>query len=171
MQIRLFGLRHIQRQDTVLKLGGHLFGLHIAHVEAAAHGTGVTLPADVAALLVLLILIKTLCGLNSQVAIAQVNADLVFLEAGQIDRQLIAVFLLPDIGLHQILGVLAIQGAAALRDVHHAKGIVKEIIKQIFSKNAGQHKSFLHSNLLCSLRRGFLFFAPLFGTPTLYHDF
>ena len=92
-------------------------------------------------------------------------------EAGQIDRQLIAVFLLPDIGLHQILGVLAIQGAAALRDVHHAKGIVKEIIKQIFSKNAGQHKSFLHSNLLCSLRRGFLFFAPLFGTTTLYHDF
>ena len=41
-QLLLSGLRHIQRQDTVLKLGGHLFGLHIAHVEAAAHGTGVT---------------------------------------------------------------------------------------------------------------------------------
>lgn len=92
-QLLLSGLRHIQRQDTVLKLGGHLFGLHIPHVEAPAHGTGVTLPADVATLLVLLILIKTLCGLNGQVAIAQVNADLVFLEAGQIDRQLIAVFL------------------------------------------------------------------------------
>ena len=37
-----------------------------------------------------------------------VDLDVVLLEAGQIDRQLIAVFLLPDIGLHQILGVLAI---------------------------------------------------------------
>ena len=42
------------------------------------------------------------------------------------------------IGLHQVACMLAVQRAAC---VHHTKGIVKEIIKKIFTKNSRQHKS------------------------------
>ena len=67
------------------------FGLHIAHIEAAGTGTAVTLLPDVAALLVLLILIKTLGRANSQITVPQLQADFVLLEAGQVDVHLITV--------------------------------------------------------------------------------
>ena len=70
---------------------------------------------------------------------------LVLLEARQVDVQLIRAIHLADVGLHQVLCVLAVQGIASLRH-HHAERITEEIIKQVLTKNAGQHKSYLHSN-------------------------
>ena len=44
----LLVLRRGELQDAVLKLGGHIPGLHtLAHIEAAATGAGVPLLADV----------------------------------------------------------------------------------------------------------------------------
>ena len=88
----------------------------------------------------------------------------------QIHVQLIAVLGLPHVGLHQVLGVLAIQRIAAAPHGEAHKVIVKEIIKQTFTKHAGQHKSFLHSSHLFLALRGepHLLIRPLsLGTTML----
>ena len=135
-----------QLQNAVFKLGGHLAGLHVlAYIEAAAASTGIALLANILALLVALILVQALGRLDGQIAVLQLHIDLILLEAGQIDIQLVAVRGLPHIGLHQVLAVLAVQRVVTLGHYHHTKGIRKEIIKQVLTKNARQHKSYLHS--------------------------
>ena len=57
------GLGDEQLQNAVLILGLHILRLHIlAHIEAAAERTGVTLLADITALLILLVLVQSLGG-------------------------------------------------------------------------------------------------------------
>ena len=87
----------------------------------------------------------------------------------QIHVQLIAVLGLPHVGLHQVLGVLAVQRVAAVvPHGEHPKVITKEIIKQILTKNAGQHKSFLHS-LHSLMPCGRSSFEPLFLEQLCYN--
>lgn len=127
-QLLLVGLGDRQTQDAVLVLGGDVFrGDVLPDVEAPAAGTGVALLADVLAVLVLLVLVQTLGGLDGQVAVGDLHVDLVLLEAGQVDVQLIAVIGLPHVGLHQVLAVLAIQDIAAAGD--HGEGVGKEVIE------------------------------------------
>ena len=113
----------------------------LTHIEAAAHRTGVALLTDVAALLVLLVLVQTLSGVDGQITVLQLHLDLVLLKAGQVNVHQIGILRLADIGLHHVLGVLAIQGVVDAG--HHTKSVIEHIIEQILTKNAGQHKSFL----------------------------
>src|SRR5699024_4264617 len=53
-----------------------------------------------------------------------------------------------------MLGMLAVERIAATPSGEHGKIITEQIIKQVFTKNAGQHKSFLHFYYLSfALRR------------------
>ena len=72
-----FLLRNIQLQDTILELTMNvIFGNAVTDIEATAHRTAVTLLADVVALLIGFILIKTLrCG-NGQVTILQLTTKM-----------------------------------------------------------------------------------------------
>ena len=100
--------------------------------EAAAAGAGIALPADVpSCLLLLLILIQTFGSLNGQITILQRNLDLIFLEAGQINDQLIVVIGLLDIGLHYIMCMSAIQFLLylILCSVVKERYIIKKVIK------------------------------------------
>ena len=139
-------LGHGQSQNAILILGADILGTDVlAHVEAPAANAGVTLPAEILAVAVSLVLVQTLGRTDGQVAILQVNSNLILLETGQVHIHLIGILQLPDVGLHQILGVFAVQRVIAANRHHHAKGVSKEIIEQVLTKNARQHKSFLHS--------------------------
>ena len=112
---------------------------------------GIALPADVFALF-LLVPVKAFCGADGKIAVLYVHMELIFLEAGHVHVNLESLVQLTHIGLHKISSVLAVQRVAALVCGHHAEGFVKEFIKQIFTKNHRQHKSFLHSNRLVAVR-------------------
>ena len=92
-----------------------------------------------APLLVLLILVQTLLGSDGQIAVFDVEADLVLLEAGQFDCKAVSlgVVRLADIGLHQVLGVLAKQRAVRTKEAI----VVKKFIKHIFTIDAGYHNN------------------------------
>ena len=63
----LGGLGHADLQNAIFKLGGEILGLYaLAHIEAAAAGTGITLLADITALLILFVLIQALAGADGQ---------------------------------------------------------------------------------------------------------
>ena len=141
-----FPLGQGESQDTVLKLGGHILGLHsFTYIKAAAAGTGIAFLADVPALFICLVLVQPLGRTDRQTTILQFHIDLILLKAGQVNVQLIGVFGLSYVGFHQVLGVFPIQGIAAGQRREQIKITAKEIIEQIFSKNTGHHKSFLHS--------------------------
>ena len=124
-------------QDAILKLGGHILGLHLlTHIEAAAALTGVALPAQITAILLLLVLIQALGGTDGQTTVLQLQLNLILLEAGQVHIQLIGVLGLPHIGLHQVLAVLAVQRVAGKHVGHSVKGILEKVVKQIFTKQA-----------------------------------
>ena len=116
----------------------------LTDIEAAAARTGVTLLTDVLTLLLRLFLVQTLCGLNGEITVLQLQIHFVLLEARQVDVKLIGVLGLTDVGLHEVLAMLAVQGVEAARH-YHIKRIREEIIKQIFTIDAGQHKSYLQS--------------------------
>ena len=106
-----FFLRHEQFQDTMLELAlDILFGNIIANIEASLAGTGVTLTTDVfTGLFVLVIFIKTFSCTDGQITIVQFNLHFIFLESRQIHLQIIAIFFLLDISLHQICCTMSIQ--------------------------------------------------------------
>ena len=142
-QLLLHVLGNAQAQDAAFVFGADVLGLDVgAYIEAAAAGAGVALLADVLTVLIGLVLIQALgCG-DGHIAVLQLHIDLVLLEAGQVNIQLVGVLGFPHIGLHQIPCVLAVQGILG-SGCNHTEGIVKEIIKQVLTKNARQHKSFL----------------------------
>ena len=106
-------LRDKHGQHAGLVLGLHVLGLHVADVEAAGAGTGVALLTQHAALLVLFVLVEALLRADGQVTVLHVHMDLVLFKAGQLHRKAVSlgVVRLADIGLHQVLGVLAKQRA------------------------------------------------------------
>ena len=124
-------------------------------VEASAC---IALLTKYAALLVLFILVQTLLGSDGQIAVFDVETDLVLLEAGQFDREAVSlgVVRLADIGLHQVLGVLAKQRAVRTKETI----VVKKFIKHIFTIDAGYHNNssiqdeIWDSNLCEARRRG-----------------
>lgn len=82
--ICLSALGQLQLQDAVLELGGNIGGLQVlAYIEAAGTAAGAALLTDVAALVVLLVQILTAVGGDGQVAVLQVQLDVLFLEAGR----------------------------------------------------------------------------------------
>ena len=104
----------------------------VTNIEATLASSGITLLADVfTGLLLLLILIQTFGSLNGQITILQRNLDLIFLEAGQINDQLIVVIGLLDIGLHYIMCMSAIQFLLylILCSVVKERYIIKKVIK------------------------------------------
>ena len=62
-----------------------ILGDVITYIEAPAHSARITLLADVFALLIGLILVKSLRRRDVQVPVVKLNLDLVLLEAGQIN--------------------------------------------------------------------------------------
>ena len=68
-QLLCVGSRNRQAQNTVLVFGVDILGLDITHIEAAAACTAVAFLTDIAALLVLLILIQPLCGADRQISL------------------------------------------------------------------------------------------------------
>ena len=136
-------LGHQDGQDTVFVLGLDILRAYIANIEATGANAGVALLAKDTALLILCILVKTLLGTDGQITVLNIQLDLILLEAGQVNIQLVAVLCLTDIGLHHVACVFAIQRLIRPTGIHQSKGGSKEIIKQVLTKNARQHKSFL----------------------------
>ena len=86
------------------------------------------------ACLVLFVLIKALFGRNGQIAIFEFCMDFILLEARQIHIEFIMVTHITDIGLHEVLTMFSIKGAA----VHKRIKAIHKIIKHIVIKNARQ---------------------------------
>ena len=77
LQLLRLCLRNADVQNTVLKLCLHIgFGNSITDIEASLHCTGVTLLTDQLALLSLFVLVKTLCGTDSQITVLKLKIDL-----------------------------------------------------------------------------------------------
>ena len=105
-----FNLRNIQLQNTIFKLTVNVFFRDIlAYIKASAHGTCITLLTKVLALLISLILVKSLGSGYCQISVFQLNLDFVFFKSGQIDYNLIAVIHFPDISFHYILCVFPVK--------------------------------------------------------------
>ncbi len=124
-----------KRRDAVLKLGLDVFFIDIlADVEASGHGTRITLLVDDLALLVLALFFKAFGRGDRQVAVLQLQIDLIFLEARQVHFQLIAFIVFLQIRLHHMCCMFAIQLAIHIgfktseRETH-------PVIKQTLSKN------------------------------------
>ena len=94
---RLF--RQANRQDAVLIVSRGLCLIDIVDVERAAHRARATLAADVIALLVFLVVVFGFLRGNRQVMILIRQGDILFLEARQFSRELIARTIVLDIDL------------------------------------------------------------------------
>ena len=138
-------------QDAILELCVDVLLLHgVAHIEAAGTGAGECLAADVAAIVVLLVIRVAAHCLNSQIAVVQFHLNVFLLAARQVNSHIVAVLGLLDIGLHHVCTALA--EGFTLFTVHRTlqRAIVperiKEIIEQILMENSRhKHKSFLQS--------------------------
>ena len=86
----------------------------------------------------MLLFIEALLGGDGEVAVLQVHLDILLLKAGQLDGHLIAVLRFPHIGLHQVLGVLAVELPVHIEPVP-VKVVLPKIIQQVLSENTGQH--------------------------------
>ena len=140
----------MQGQDAVLKLSADVLGLQLlADIEAACAAAGSTLLADIAALVVLVIQLLIALGADGQIAVVQIQLDILFLEAGQINEHIVAVLVLADIGFHHIGGTFA-KHTAGGSGLHGAVKIVLPIVaEQIIHQSLIEHirnhhhKSFL----------------------------
>ena len=81
----------------------------LTNIEASAHAACITFTSDVFVILILLILIESLLGTDSQVSIIQLKMKLIFLESRKINCYFIAIIFLLNICLHHILCMFAIQ--------------------------------------------------------------
>ena len=134
--LAFYGLRillgDVQPQCAVLEFGiDVLFRDGSAYIEAAAAGSAVPFLTDVLAFLILFVLIQGLGGGDGQVALFQLYLDAVFLEARQVHDHIIAVLVLPDIRLHNVGRMLAIQRRMALaKKVRvHQPAVVHPVVK------------------------------------------
>ena len=115
-----------------------------SHIEAAGAGAGEGLAADVAAVVVLLIVRVAAHSLNGQVAVVQIHLNVFLLAARQVNSHIVAVLGLLHIGLHHVC--TALTEGLALFTVHRTlqRTIVperiKEIIEQILMENS-RHKT------------------------------
>lgn len=125
----------------------------VADIETSAARAAPALLPDVATLVVLFVLVERLIGRDRQVTVLELQIHIFLFKARKVNVELKLIFRLADIGLHHVLRVLTIEGIASLRHGHHFKRICEEIIKQTFTKNAGQHKTFLL--VLTACRGGF----------------
>ena len=140
----------MQGQDAVLKLSADVLGLQLlADIEAACAAAGSTLLADIAALVVLVIQLLIALGADGQIAVVQIQLDILFLEAGQIHEHIVAVLVLADIGFHHIGGTFA-KHTAGRSGLHGTVKIVLPIVaEQIIHQSLIEHirnhhhKSFL----------------------------
>lgn len=75
-----FFLRNEEFQNAMFELGFDILLLHIlTNIEASAHGTGITLFADVmSGLFLLLVLVETFLCLNRQITILQRYLNFIF---------------------------------------------------------------------------------------------
>ena len=90
-------------QDAILELCVDGVLLHIAHIEAAGAAAGEGLAAQVAAVLIFLIVRVAADSLNGQVAIVQFHLNVFLLAAGQVNGNIIVpIGSLLHIGLHHV---------------------------------------------------------------------
>ena len=115
-----------------------------AHIERTAALAGPALAAHITPVFIAFVLVKALGRRHGEVAVLDACRDLVFFETGQVNVQLVGVIRLANICAHHGRGVLAVQFMVCLA-LEHAERLGKETIEQIFTKNARQHTSFLHS--------------------------
>ena len=81
-------LREGQGQDAVFKLCLDIFlGNALSDVEASGHGTGEAFLVYQTAFLVFFLFLHALGSRDGEVASLQLQADLIFLEAGQINNK------------------------------------------------------------------------------------
>ena len=139
-------------QDAILKLCVDILLLHgVAYIEAAGTGAGEGLTAQVAAILIFLVIGAAADRLNGQVAVIQLHLNVFLLAAGQVNGNvIIAIGSLLHVGLHHVC--TALTEGLTFFPVHRTlqRAIVperiKEIIEQILMENSRhKHKSFLQS--------------------------
>ena len=123
----------------------HISWEFLSTTASVLKGTDGILPAILNTLYVILLtLLTALISRDGEIAVLQMSLHIVLIKARQVDGDAVCIFLFLHIGLHQVLGPLAIKRILCAPKVV-VKGVSKELIKQIFTKNTGQHKSFLHS--------------------------
>ena len=109
-----------------------LLGYALAHIEAPAAGTCITLSADVTSgFFLLLVLIQSLGGTDGQISVIQLYGNLILLEARKINLHLVAILHLLNICLHQVTGSSAVQLLVNLAQISVIEKweIIKPVIK------------------------------------------
>ena len=83
-------LGNIERENAVLEGCLDIGSIQvIADVEASLEGSGITLTADIMSLIILLVIVLFSLGGDDQIALFEIDIDIVLAEARQIHRQLI----------------------------------------------------------------------------------
>ena len=107
------------------------------HIEAALHHAGITLLTEYLAFLVLVVLLQGFLRRDGQITVVQFQMNFILLEAGQINIYLIALIRFPDVRLHHVLRVFAVQSMIDIAEA--TEKITVEIIKnvhQVFTENS-----------------------------------
>ena len=122
-------------QDAILELCVDVFLLHgVTHIETAGAGAGEGLAAQVAAVLIFLIVRVAADSLNGQVAIVQFHLNVFLLAARQVNSYFVAIVRLFDVGLHHVCTTLT-KGTTSLT-VHRTFqcSVIPERIEEIIEQ-------------------------------------
>lgn len=140
-----FGLRHFQAQGAVLVAGVNVGILHVlANVEATRARAGVAFATQPAAVVVLVLVRAVAMRGNGQIAVLQVQRNVVLLEARHVDVDHVALVGLTHIGAHHACGHVRIACGCA---VHVAPTLEERIVEQI-----GKHRVIHQSRKHCHNR-------------------
>src|SRR5699024_10389910 len=92
-------LRQCKRQHAVVVGAADFLALDIGNIKAAAKGAIGALPAQVLAVVILLLCLRATVGGNRHAVAVDVHRDVLFLHAGQVGLQLVVVALIFNIGV------------------------------------------------------------------------
>lgn len=130
-------LRQSQLQHAVVVAAADFFALHVGDVKAAAEGTVGTLPAQVIALVILLLGLSAALGGDGQAVTVDIYGDVLFLHTGQICFQFIVIALILDIGVEPCGVPIAKEGL--LKVLQIPEGIVHGHVISTFKRHHIKH--------------------------------
>ena len=133
-----------QLQDAVVVGGGDAALVDAADIEGAGEGPVPALPADIGALVSLLLLGLLVGGLDGEDAFLQLQGDLLLGEAGQLGLQQELVAQVTDVRAEGGQVGVGVAKELLLKVVEHVEQVVVAAVK---GDHTEHHKTLLHENL------------------------
>ena len=99
------GLWHLHMQYTIFELSINARFINIVDVEGTAYRAHTAFTADVIALVILLVVLRLLLSSNRELTVLITELYILFLHAGQVGSQLVAVAVILDIHPHAAIGI------------------------------------------------------------------